>query len=234
MQASIASPYVYDPVILGRIGAEETGREPVAEPLRQGSTFSVSIGCRLCAAAGGWAGVATVGGGMPAEQQGVLDPLEVLLEQAVVHEGLLPLGDELPLELLGELHHGRVGLAVVVDRSMERARPIRLALVGVGRGSHGGGFIGGGGIAPRVLGDSTFRDILRPRLPPVMCTSLPTSHEAATWAGNGGGGGGGRRIGLDSTSRGGIDERYRSCGGKSSWKLEEEGVVDWGGQRTMK
>ena len=77
--------------------------------------------------------------------------------------------------------------------------------MGVGRGGHGGGFIGGGGIAPRVLGGSTFRDILRPRLPPVMCSSLPTSHgPAATWAGNGGGG---RRIGLDSTSRGGIDRR---------------------------
>ena len=103
-RASSASPYVYDSVILGRVGAEETGREPAAEPLRHGGTFSVSLGRRLCAA-----GVTPVGGGggMPAEQQGVLNPLKVLLEQAVVDEGLLPLGDELPLELLGELHHGR-------------------------------------------------------------------------------------------------------------------------------
>jgi hypothetical protein len=44
---------------------------------------------------------------MPAKQQpGVLHPLQILFEQAIVHEGMLPLGDELPLKLLGELHHG--------------------------------------------------------------------------------------------------------------------------------
>jgi hypothetical protein len=76
----------------------------------------------------------------------------------------------------------------------------------VGRGSHGGGFIGAG----RCWEASTFRDILMP-CSRLGLGSLPTSHEAATWVGNGGGGGadryGGRRIGLDSTKRRGEGNR---------------------------
>lgn len=59
------------------------------------------------------------GRGRGGGEEGELDPLDVLLEEPVVDEGLLPLRDKLRLQILRELHHLRHRLpsaAVFFDR----------------------------------------------------------------------------------------------------------------------
>lgn len=45
------------------------------------------------------------GRGRGGSEEGELDPLDVLLEEPVVDEGLFPLRDKLRLQILRELHH---------------------------------------------------------------------------------------------------------------------------------
>lgn len=45
------------------------------------------------------------GRGRGGGEEGELDPLDVLLEEPVVDEGLFPLRDKLRLQILRELHH---------------------------------------------------------------------------------------------------------------------------------
>jgi hypothetical protein len=104
-------------------------------------------------------------------QQGVLfHPLNTLLERAVVHESVLPLGDKLPFELLGELHHGvrlrrtTKPAATAMEQRAWGSKQLLLMRVGMGGGAVEMRLyrpLEGKGIASQVRVNSTFRDILR-------------------------------------------------------------------------